>query len=210
MNDTIKHIYKKFGMQDDFRSPMKIGDINRTIMIETLAELGFTEGAEIGVAEGYHAEIMCQKIPNLKLHCVDVWEMYPGYEEYPKIDEIYYEAIKRLEPYNTPFYREFSAKALRHFPDDSLDFVYIDAGHDFLNVTMDLEWAKKVRPGGIVFGHDFKIARKNVVHVKYVIEAWMAAHKIEPWFVLTNDIRDDRFGRDNPGWMFVRKESDQL
>ncbi len=210
MNTTLQHIATKF-REDITYAPVQLHNINRTIMIETLAELGFNEGAEIGVAEGYHAEIMCKKIPNLKLHCIDVWEMYPGYEEYPEIESIYYEASKRLEPYNTPFYREFSMKALRHFPDDSLDFVYIDGAHDFLNVAMDVcEWSKKVRVGGIVFGHDYKRSKRNVVHVKDVIPAYMYAHGISPWFELTNDLKDPRFGHDNPGWMFVRQEGDKL
>jgi hypothetical protein len=210
MNSTINYLLEKFKPEEG-GNPLEIHNVNRTIMTQTLAELGFNEGAEIGVAEGYHAEVMGKNIPGLKLHCVDIWEMYPGYEEYPEIESIYYEAVKRLQPYNMPFYREFSTKALRHFPDNSLDFVYIDGGHDFLNVSMDIcGWSKKVRPGGIVSGHDYKRSRKNVVHVKDVVPAYMYAHSISPWFVLTNDVRDQRFGRDNPGWLFVRQEGDQI
>lgn len=38
----------------------------------------------------------------------------------------------------------------------SVDFVYIDAQHDFLSVLADLcHWWPKLRSGGIIAGHDF-------------------------------------------------------
>lgn len=211
MNRTLKFLESKISFHVDSKSPIEIYEINRTTMAKFLGVLGFKEGAEIGVAEGYHAKVLCEQNPGVRLHCIDVWEKYPGYEEYPNIDQIYSEVKVRLNPFNTPFYKEFSMKALRHFNDNSLDFVYIDGAHDFLNVSMDVcEWSKKVRPGGIVFGHDYKRARTGIVHVKDVIPAYMYAHGIKPWFVLTNDIKDPRFGNDNPGWMYVRQESDKL
>ena len=37
-----------------------------------------------------------------------------------------------------------------------MDFVYIDAGHDYSSVSKDLRVAgKKVKPGGIIAGHDY-------------------------------------------------------
>ena len=105
--------------------------------------------------------------------------------------------------------------ATADFADGSLDFVYIDGAHDFKNVACDIcEWSKKVRVGGIVFGHDYKRSipgkSKYPVDVKDVVQAYMYSQGIRPWFVLTNDIRDPKFGRDNPGWMFVRTESDRI
>ena len=40
--------------------------------------------------------------------------------------------------------------------DGTLDFVYLDAGHDYASVLEDLQaWAPKVRPGGMLAGHDY-------------------------------------------------------
>ena len=104
--------------------------------------------------------------------------------------------------------------AVQDFDDASLDFVYIDGAHDFKNVADDVsEWTKKVKIGGIVFGHDYKRSRdtggKYPVDVKDVVQAYTYSHKIDPWFILKNDIKDPKFGHDNPGWCFVRQKNDR-
>lgn len=55
MNDTLKYIIKRFELDISGKPPIEIHKINRTIMAKTLGELTFKEGAEVGVAEGYHA-----------------------------------------------------------------------------------------------------------------------------------------------------------
>lgn len=210
--NTLDYIVNKFGIDPTQKSPIEIHNVNRTIMAKTLGELRLNWGAEIGVAEGYHAEVLLKNNPHLRLNCIDAYKHYPGYDEYENLTQLMLGAVNLLADFNaTVFYKEYSMDALKNFKDNSLDFVYIDAGHDFKNVAMDIcEWSKKVRVGGIVFGHDYKRTRKNVVHVKDVVPAYMYAHGISPWFALTNDIKDPRFGHDNPGWMYVRQEGDRL
>lgn len=51
--------------------------------------------------------------------------------------------------------REESVDASALFEDGSLDAVFIDAAHDFESVKADLAaWRPKVKPGGILAGHD--------------------------------------------------------
>jgi hypothetical protein len=53
-------------------------------------------------------------------------------------------------------WRMTSVEAAANVPDHSFDFVYIDARHDYESVKEDLEaWCSKVRPGGILAGHDY-------------------------------------------------------
>merc|ERR1712228_746380 len=41
-------------------------------------------------------------------------------------------------------------------PDGELDFVYLDARHDFAGIVADIRaWWPKVRVGGVFAGHDF-------------------------------------------------------
>jgi len=209
--NTLEYLAKEFNLDLSVKSPIEISNVNRTLLTKHLGFMEFSVGAEVGVAEGYHAKVLCENIPGLKLYLIDSWRHYSGYNEYENLDRIYFDAVSRLVNYNTTIYREFSMDAVGKFQDNSLDFVYIDAAHDFKNVAMDVcEWSKKVRPGGIVFGHDFKRSKRNVVDVKDVIPAYCYAKGISKWFILKNDIKDPNFGSDNPGWMFVRQDGDKL
>jgi predicted O-methyltransferase YrrM len=52
--------------------------------------------------------------------------------------------------------QETSVEAASRFADNSLDAVFIDAGHTYEDVAADLDaWMSKVKPGGILAGHDY-------------------------------------------------------
>lgn len=49
-----------------------------------------------------------------------------------------------------------SERAALLFPDESLDFVFIDADHRYAEVRADVaRWWPKVKPGGTIAGHDY-------------------------------------------------------
>ncbi len=208
--DTLSYIADKFQLDLNHRSPIEIMNINRTVMAQTLAELGFKIGAEIGVQQGIHAETLCKHNPGLKLYCIDIWEPVYGYTETAEQHQAYYQIARvRLEPYRCIFIKKYSMDALSDFSDGELDFVYIDGGHDFKNVAMDLcEWPKKVRPGGIVFGHDFKRHSRNrgaPHHVVDVVSAFTYAYGINPWFILgTPGHSDGQYAEGTRSWMYVK------
>jgi hypothetical protein len=53
---------------------------------------------------------------------------------------------------------EPSVTAAARFADASLDFVFLDASHDYESVRDDLAaWLRKVKPTGVVAGHDFDL-----------------------------------------------------
>jgi predicted O-methyltransferase YrrM len=104
------------------------------------------------------------------------------------LNEHWIAAKKRLGKYpEVRIVREYSMDAVKKYPDESLDFVYIDANHAFPYVAEDIfYWEKKVRPGGIVSGHDYlKTPRKDVVvQVREVVDAYTEAFNIKTWFVV--------------------------
>lgn len=57
-----------------------------------------------------------------------------------------------------------SLRAASLFPRGSVDFVFIDAAHDYTNVKADLlAWWPKIRPGGVLAGHDYSEPWPEVV-----------------------------------------------
>lgn len=199
------------------KSPILINGTNRKIWAQTWHELGFTKGAEIGVADGRHSETLCVNNPNLHLYAIDPWQNYEGYIDYTKgrLEQFYNQAVQRLLPYNVTIIRKRSTEAVRDFADGELDFVYIDGAHDFKSVAEDVcDWAKKVRIGGVVYGHDYYWRwdkPTNIIHVRHVIAAYTYSHLIKPWFALSAYRGADRTQQDRvQSWMFVRQDTDKI
>ena len=52
--------------------------------------------------------------------------------------------------------RDFSQNAIPMFPDNHFDFAYVDAVHDYPNVSAELKLLlPKMKPGSILAGHDY-------------------------------------------------------
>lgn len=179
---------------------MKIISLSQTR--NDLAKLFTGIGAEIGVEQGVFSEIICQTPGVKKLYSIDAWRAYRGYRDHTrqtKLDRFYEITLRRLAAYNCEIIRKFSADAAANFVDESIDFVYIDANHDYNHVYEDLTlWSKKVKQGGIVSGHDY-IRRKGQKLFYAVIQAvnnFVKAHTIEPLTIYRGD--------EVPSWMFIK------
>ncbi len=77
---------------------------------------------------------------------------------------------------------EESSEAAKHLADSSLAFVFIDAAHDYESVKRDINaWAPKIKPGGIIAGHD---AHWHEV-TNAVLEKWPTANVLASiWWVV--------------------------
>ena len=94
---------------------------------------------------------------------VDVWRALPNeeYDDYTNnrghIDA-YSESMLAVEGFEDRAFmlRMKGDDAAELFPDGSLDFVYIDANHNYESVKSDIEcWYPKVKYGGLLLGHDY-------------------------------------------------------
>jgi len=204
---TLDYFTNRFDLDLTRPSPIKIFKVNRPIMADCLKELGYTTGAEIGVARGDHSELLLKTIPGLTLYCVDPWEQD---SKWP--NSWHDEALVRLAPFSgCSIKKKYSTDAARDFSDGSLDFVYIDADHYFMSIAEDIcAWFPKVREGGILFGHDFH--RSRTCHVSDVVTAYANAHGIDPWFALGvgeskpppgRPAMDGPYYEFPPSWMFL-------
>ena len=185
--DALAYLKDKFNLDYSTRPPTEL-HIDRNDLAVIFAELGFTLGAEIGVERGLYSEVLCRSNPNLKLFSIDSWEPYPDYRVHvskDKIDSFYDQTKARMAPYNCTMIKAFSVDAAKMFEDGTFDFVYIDANHTFIYIAEDINaWLPKVRPGGIISGHDYLRAKegKYKCHVKDVVQAWAYSHSVSPWF----------------------------
>ena len=156
----------------------------REDLYDVMNEMGcFTRGCEVGVAQATNAKEMLNRIDWLKLFCVDPWHKYANWSQ-EKMDLRYQRATRKLKPYGerATIIRKTSMAAVGQFKDGSLDFVYLDGFHDFDWIMSDMIfWIPKVRPGGIIAGHDYyPFYRAGVITA---VDAYVKAHNITQWYV---------------------------
>ena len=192
---THARLLKKFRRSLPQMSPIRCIGFSRSKLAALFNELGYKRGAEVGVREGVYSEHLCKSIPGLDLTCVDIWEPYPGSRDKAAAAAHYVTAQERLKPYNAKLLKQTSLDAVKYVENGSLDFVYIDAAHRFDDIMTDvIAWSFKVRPGGIVSGHDYYRGRNN--GVLPAIDAYTYSHRITEWFV-TDEKR--------PSWFWVKR-----
>ena len=122
-------------------------------------------GSWIGRSSAYVASLIKASGKNIKFYCVDTWE---GSEEHVEIInnlksqgdtllKVFLTNIRdcELQDYVNPIKME-SIEAAKTFEDESIDFIHIDAAHDYENVLADIKaWYSKVKPGGLITGDDY-------------------------------------------------------
>ena len=207
---TLDYFVAKYKIDLRQPSPILLPAVDRMEMALAMTDLGFTNGAEVGTAAGDHALLLCQNIPNLTLYCVDPWEQVDGFISFKnsKLSEWHNQAVDKLSVFpSCHLVQMISMDAVKEVQDKSLDFVYIDGAHDFRHVSEDIsEWIKKIKPGGILYGHDYVTIPygRYACHVKDVVDAYCRSHWIPHWFMLGNleQRADGKYAR-IPNWMFV-------
>lgn len=126
--------------------------------------------AELGVFRGDFSKILLDTLQPEELFLVDIFPsvmcsgdkdgnnmLYENLEEYyPKLLETY------KDNKNVKIVKSTTQDFLTSLPDNFLDIVYIDADHSYEGVKRDLELSlKKVKPDGIIAGHDYLYMREN-------------------------------------------------
>lgn len=127
-------------------------------------------GVEIGVASGcFTKQILATWKSVGVLHCVDLWDFQP--EDYSDPCNLPKEVQE--ERYNQFLHdmagdkrvrtiRNWSHVAAVQFEPRSVDFIYLDANHSKDACLKDLNaWWPKLKPGGILAGHDYERGNRN-------------------------------------------------
>ena len=127
---------------------------------------GLTRGAELGVLKGAFAGHTIKHWTNCAYYLlVDSWQQLENYVDLNNKDNQTMNrymnlTFVRLAKYNTTgrvkVCRGFTTVCAQQIPNESLDYVYVDARHDYKGALLDLEaWWPKLRHNGIMAGHDF-------------------------------------------------------
>ena len=150
------------------------------------------EVAEVGTYRGVFANEIAQRAEPIRLHVIDPWGS--GEEEYAVrynlpdgLQGDYQEAMERLKPGidsgRVVVHRRYSSAAAGRFVDASLDWIYIDALHTYEACLEDLElFDSKVKPDGLILGHDFSntpLGRKVEFGVIKAVREFVAARGYE-------------------------------
>lgn len=132
---------------------------------DLLVEIGSFLGRSIAYL-GVEAENAGKR---LQIHCIDSWD--PGncnvwytdadgsnYREYAG-EGVYKLFLQNTKPLSKRIQsiRMTSVAASELYEDESIAFLFIDGDHSYEAVQQDLNfWYKKVKPGGIISGHDWE------------------------------------------------------
>ena len=194
LNHTYQNILGFFNFQDIY-----LNEINK-------ANDGY-HFVEIGSLLGKSSAFMGVEIKNsgkkIKFDCVDFWDVR-GVKELEKPgdqtglcysidgDDILFvkfnENMKRANVDDiVRTHRMSSTDASKLYEDESLDFVFIDASHEYIDVKADLEhWFPKVKWGRTIAGHDYDWAG-----VKQAVDEFFGAENIKT---------------SGTSWMYVKDE----
>ncbi|GAI76313.1 unnamed protein product, partial [marine sediment metagenome] len=167
--------------------------------------------AEVGVWNGKLSKDLLTVFPKLTLHMVDIWDSWqPKDPRYPadidimcrssksKITESFNKAKEVASGFGNRaiINQGDSVRIADGYPDEYFDFVFIDAEHSEAALASDIDaWYPKVKPGGLLCGHDY--GHKHFPGVADAVNKFagrtglkLEAKKDKCWFIRKRDERD--------------------
>ena len=156
MNHFYDKIFGFFNFQDVYSDMVNKFDTN-SHFIEI--------GGFLGCSSVYMGVEIFNSGKNIKFDVIDKWDfnwkMEDGREVYT-----YTEFLKNIEPLKeiiNPI-KAFSKDIGKNYEDETIDFIFIDADHEYDGVMNDIKiWYPKVKKNGIIAGHDYVESFSGVI-----------------------------------------------
>jgi hypothetical protein len=135
---------------------------------QMVANLGIPRGgiiAEVGVAHGDFTDFLVRELQPAHFYALDLFEMerHPVHWGVPQ--EVLFQGKTHHDFYRDRFahlgerltiMRGLSIDTTPQLPDAALEMIYIDAAHDYTNVSKEgAICARKIKPGGLLIFNDY-------------------------------------------------------
>lgn len=130
---------------------------------------------EVGVWKGHSISFLASLLrdrEDVKIYAVDLFEDTYKWEDEPElrkqVEFVYdiYNAVldqSKTREMITDM-KGLSWEMAENFEEESVDFVFIDADHEYDSVKKDIEaWLPKIRKGGVISGHDYAAHASGVI-----------------------------------------------
>jgi len=125
--------------------------------------------AELGVAYGDFSEQILARMQPRELYLLDLWE---GERYAPGYDAVTTKLAEPLARGQVIIKRGYSTKMLETFEDGFFDFIYIDTTHAYDLTLQELRLSsRKIKPNGLIAGHDFSAGNIVTPVIYGVIQA---------------------------------------
>lgn len=162
-------------------------------------------GAEIGVNTGRFAHALAKGARPRRLYLVDAWWTLPT-EPSATTRDAHRRTCERMKWWIdrdiVHVIVKRSVAALSEFEDHHLDWAYLDASHNYAETLAELELlAAKVKPDGLIGGHDFNTRRHPGVfralteflneHREYVL---VYQDNFQQWGIRRRETRESAVG----------------
>lgn len=185
-SEPLEHFYESipgfFWFQECYDRLLKTLPTNRP---SVWVELGSFQGrsmAWLGV------EVVNRRL-DVRLHAVDSFVGWPGV---PQGEDLRARFQANLAPIrdSVTVWAMTTLEAAAHFPDESVDVVFVDADHEYPAVKADiLTWWPKLRPGGFMAGDDFQMKPvADAVIEQFAPSGYILVHgwgsadgRMQPW-----------------------------
>lgn len=148
---------------------------------------------ELGSFYGESSTIMLGFRKLKKLYCVDSWTVCPEYNaahktfdestksaDFSPAKDVFLNRLKKeIDSGRCVPMIQDSVSASLSFDDNTLDVVYVDADHSYESVMTDLEtWYKKIKTGGFLCGHDYKMSNDSWPGVTKAVDTFVTKYSL--------------------------------
>jgi|TARA_B110000444_G_scaffold221487_1_gene222880 hypothetical protein len=176
---------------------MKRGLPKEQWLVNFLNKHDLTLGAELGVQKGNNFRYLVENKDDLCLHGVDIWsekEVRWNGTSSDKLqfqpDSVNSEYLINLQEWAKDyegrafFHRHFTTHAHKFFNDGELDFIFVDAGHEYEDVKADIQaWYPKIKKGGYMIGHDVNQTQVRRAVREQFQDRWSQAKEQKIWWI---------------------------